>query len=470
MLIAQTTRTAVSIGLRHVGMRALELPPVPRLVARGVASLCARAFAMAGEARANAWLAAALAWAGGRTGSFPAFRLSTELRAAGVDARQIVGALERVGVRNGQRHARVLSTAVGITAGAAVRRRTALWRHQAAPEVAPPPVHSFVLATTVHCNLRCVGCYTESQRTGSPPPDTVVDSVLEQGKRLGLLRVNLVGKGEPFMSPRSAARTLGLLRRHPDVLFHVFTNAVAISDATWAELAELPHVSVVTSINGLRDSNDRSRGAGVFDAVMRACMRANARGVPHGFSVTVTSENYREVTSPAFLSLMDDAGHAFGLFFKYAALDPASPPGLALAPAAVRDYEDRLRVAAQSSKMLLVDPDVFERGLGCRARAGALVYVDLVTGSVSPCVRTPFSPPEANLLQGFHDHRLAEVLCTPFFQRYRLGFRRGVTCSSHGASETEWFLGDVDIDEESRRRLVREAEARGQRVQLKVLP
>lgn len=60
--------------------------------------------------------------------------------------------------------------------------------------------------------------------------------------------------------------------------------------------------------------------------------------------------------------------------------------------------------------------------------------------------------------------RTAELLSSDFFRRYRAGFARGVTCSSHGTTEHEWFLNDRSLDATTRARAARDAASRGIRV------
>jgi len=440
------------------------------VLARATAKTCALAFACAGERRVVAWWLQLLRKAARPGAVDPAFRLTSELVAAGIPPETLQRVLDDLGRHPHKRRVAFLSTVTGIAAGALVRRQAAARRHLSHPESAPPPVRDFILATTVRCNLHCVGCYTQTERTGREPSDAMIDAVLRQGKRLGLARVHMVGKGEPFLDEDTAARTIGIVERHRDLAFDIFTNGVEMTEAMWKRLARCANVVVMVSVNGLRETNDRSRGRGVFDAVMRAFAQAETHGVIHGFSTTVTSENYEEVTSPPFLAAMESAGNSYGLFFKYSVMDAKAPARLALNPVQTRDYEGRLRAAAESSRMLLADPDVFERGMGCRARSGALVYVDLITGRVSPCVKTPFSPNDSNLFEGFHDDRMAELLSSDFFRRYRAGFARGVTCSSHGTTEHEWFLSDRSLHAAAHAQAARDAASRGIRVSLPVVP
>ena len=67
----------------------------------------------------------------------------------------------------------------------------------------------------------------------------------------------------------------------------------------------------------------------------------------------------------------------------------------------------------------LIDVDGIEAHFGCRAKRGATVYVDAVTGQVSPCIRAPLAADGCNIYQPAGRNRLAAILDSEPFRRYR---------------------------------------------------
>ncbi len=62
------------------------------------------------------------------------------------------------------------------------------------------------------------------------------------------------------------------------------------------------------SIEGEKEITDACRGAGVYDRLIANMDELHRRGLIFGASVTVTTQNIREISSASFLKQLSDRG------------------------------------------------------------------------------------------------------------------------------------------------------------------
>ena len=62
------------------------------------------------------------------------------------------------------------------------------------------------------------------------------------------------------------------------------------------------------SIEGEKEITDARRGAGVYDRLIANMDELHRRGLIFGASVTVTTQNIREISSASFLKQLSDRG------------------------------------------------------------------------------------------------------------------------------------------------------------------
>ncbi len=161
-----------------------------------------------------------------------------------------------------------------------------------------------ILATTDGCNLRCTGCYAKpvwQQRHVAFPQLTYVAS---EAERMGAEAIIVTGWGEPFFDRRDKENLFQLAQQHPGMLFVVFTNGTLLTQADLDTVQRLGNLFLLISLDGLEETNDARRGKGTFQRVARTAEQLKRRQMLFGISVTVTSANYREVTSPEFVETM----------------------------------------------------------------------------------------------------------------------------------------------------------------------
>ena len=143
---------------------------------------------------------------------------------------------------------------------------------------------SVTIAPTNRCQGRCSYCDIWKLRQGHERSPEFWIGLLRHLHRLGMRRVGFTG-GEALLYPGIAsilaeARSLGLL-------VSLGTNGIAVSE----HADVLPHLNyLVVSLDGPRETSDRQRFPGAFDAAVTAVRTARRLGVPVWVTSVVTRE------------------------------------------------------------------------------------------------------------------------------------------------------------------------------------
>lgn len=297
-----------------------------------------------------------------------------------------------------------------------------------------------LLATTNRCDQNCDGCYASRYLGNSDVPFSRLDYVVTEAERMSVHAVLMIGWGEPFYNKDDKTNLRRLARRHPGMLFIVFTNGIHIVEADLDSISDLGNVYLFLSLDGLEKTNDSRRGAGVFKKAAGTAAELKRRGIPFGISVTATSINYREITSPVFIDTVKYWGAIGVLYFRFAYyLDQTDERWLSLSPDQVREYSLLIARARSRQLMPLIDADEGEIRIGgCRARRGSLAYIDAVTGRIAPCLKLPFASESVNLYKNISKGRLSEILQSDHFQSFWQEFPESWQCSMDCRLEEVW--------------------------------
>lgn len=297
-------------------------------------------------------------------------------------------------------------------AGAALRqRRFAALRAKLETEkaVRVPPV--LIASITESCNLACAGCYHRALHRDSSGelPATRLKEVLSEAESLGI-GIALLAGGEPFARPdffdiADASRRM---------LFPVFTNGFLLDEARVAELRRRPNLIPVISLEGGEAKTDARRGAGTYAKLVEVRTRLRKGGILFGHSITVSSDNLDEVTSPIFLKGLGADGARFFVFVEYVPIKAGTEDLLLGDQGRIRLRErlDALRKA--TSALILAFPGDEEEFGGCLAGGRGFIHLN-PRGGLEPCPFAPFS--DTSLETG----SLAEALASPFLERIRRG-------------------------------------------------
>jgi MoaA/NifB/PqqE/SkfB family radical SAM enzyme len=297
---------------------------------------------------------------------------------------------------------RLITNLVVWTRSGAPKRARALEEVGAAPFVV-------LISPTMRCNLSCAGCYAGEYSHEDDLPMEIVERIVEEARDLGTFAITLLG-GEPFIR----ADILDLFDRYPDMTFQVFTNGTLMTEEIARRLERAGNALVCFSIDGFETEHDERRGDGCLHRAEHGMSLLRDAGVPFGFSTMVTSENWLDVTSEAFVDYLIEQGCLWGWHFLY--MPVGKEPDLSLMP--TPEQREYLRV--HGAARIREDKPLFVMDFwndapyvgGCIAAGKEYLHVNS-NGDVEPCIFTHFAR------DNIKDKSLAEALKSPFFTTIR---------------------------------------------------
>ena len=267
---------------------------------------------------------------------------------------------------------------------AASKRRAELEKNG---EHVPP----FLIASiTSKCNLHCAGCYSRcNHATVDAEPVAQMTGeewgrVFSEADDMGISFILLAG-GEPMLR-HDVIEAAG---ERPNILFPIFTNGTFIDDQYLSLFDRCRNLLPIMSIEGNREVTDARRGKGIYDRLIDNMDAFQKKGLIFGASVTVTTENLKEVSSDSFIQSLSDRGCKAVIFVEFV---PVTEESKELAPGdAEREYLaneiDRLRREVPEMVFVSFPGDEKSSG-GCLAAGRGFFHINS-HGGAEPC---PFSP------------------------------------------------------------------------------
>ena len=321
---------------------------------------------------------------------------------------RVVGDIARATFRNPRESAYMARFALASRA-ASKRRRKA--------ENAGEHIPAFLIASiTSQCNLHCAGCYSRCNHAtvdGEPVRQLTAEEwlrIFEEADELGISFILLAG-GEPMIR-RDVIEAAG---RHPNILFPVFTNGTFMDERYFGLLDRCRNLIPVMSIEGEKETTDARRGEGVYARLIGNMDALSQRGLVFGASVTVTTQNIREVSSDAFLKKLSDRGCKAVIFVEFV---PVTDESADLAPGdAEREYLSREieRLREEHPEMVYISFPGDEKSSGGCVAAGRGFFHINSHGGAEPCPFSPYSD------MNVRDTSLREALRSPLFRALQNG-------------------------------------------------
>lgn len=291
----------------------------------------------------------------------------------------------------------------------AERRRKA-YREKEGVEV--PPFLIASIATT--CNLQCKGCYARKNGIAGDTPDKETlspeqwSTIFHEAVELGISFCLLAG-GEP-LTRRDLLESAAAVE---DIIFPVFTNGTMIG-AVYTEFFR-KHLNMVPviSLEGELAATDERRGKGVFQRALLSMEMLHKEKLFFGTSITVTTENYREVTSEAFLRHLAELGCRLVFYVEYVPFDETTEH-LAFRDEHVAAMEQIVEQRReQFNEMIFLSFPGDEKALdGCMAAGRGFFHIG-PDGSAEPCPFSPFSDTNAAR------DGLRAAIASPLFHKIR---------------------------------------------------
>ena len=235
---------------------------------------------------------------------------------------RVVGDIIKATFKNPKESSYMAKFALASRAASKKRRKA-----EEAGEHIPP----FLIASiTSQCNLHCAGCYSRcNHATVDAAPVKQLTSeewlrIFEEADDLGISFILLAG-GEPMIR-RDIIEAAG---KRPNILFPVFTNGTFMDERYFGLFDRCRNLVPIMSIEGKKEITDARRGAGVYDRLIANMDELHRRGLIFGASVTVTTQNIREVSSASFLKQLSDRGCKAVIFVEFV---PVTDDSKELAP------------------------------------------------------------------------------------------------------------------------------------------
>lgn len=277
-----------------------------------------------------------------------------------------------------------------------------------------PPFLICSIATT--CNLHCKGCYArangiahDGDTSGNPPlTPSQWKTIFLEAAAVGVNFALLAG-GEPLMRRDILEQAAEV----EDMVFPVFTNGTLIGPSYIEFFRTHLNLVPVISIEGGDAGTDERRGKGVFLRAMRSMSLLHEEKLFFGVSITVTTENLQQVSSPDFIKTLHEKGCKLLFYVEYVPTDPATEH-LALNEEQNRQLEQLLEQRlGEFTNMIILSFPGDEKALGGCLASGRGFFHIAPDGSAEPC---PFSP--------HSDSNVAEIglkaaLQSPLFRKLR---------------------------------------------------
>lgn len=211
---------------------------------------------------------------------------------------------------------------------------------------------------TDRCQLDCKHCLRDPAQKPLDLSLDLIESVLDQVKRLhGTSHVSLTG-GEPTLHPQFLEVIDAIAAR--DMTWHMISNSRSFPwlmkslGASPARRRAMKHVYF--SLDGADEAtHDRIRGEGSFREVMTACALASAHGVPFALQIVVNALNQHQIEDLGLL------GSQLGAMrVSYCMLQPTGTPHDQILKLPIGEWHaisDRLDRLAQMLKIEVRTPE-----------------------------------------------------------------------------------------------------------------
>ena len=278
-------------------------------------------------------------------------------------------------------------------------------------------IPSYLIASiTSACNLHCAGCYSRCTKgtVDAAPVEQLTDAewmrIFDEADALGISFILLAG-GEPMLR-RDVIEAAG---KKPNILFPIFTNGTFIDKRYFELFDRCRNLVPVLSIEGEKEITDARRGKGVYDRLIANMDEFKRRGLIFGASVTVTTQNLKEVSADSFLQKLSERGCKLVIFVEFV---PVTEESKELAPGdEEREYlrAEIARLRSEQPEMVYVSFPGDEKDSGGCVAAGRGFFHINSHGGAEPCPFSPYS--DVNVKNG----SLREAMHSPLFTALREG-------------------------------------------------
>ena len=211
---------------------------------------------------------------------------------------------------------------------------------------------------TDRCQLDCKHCLRDPSQKPADLPLDLIESVLDQVKRLhGTSHVSLTG-GEPTLHPQFLEVTDAIAER--GMTWHMISNGRSfgwlMKSVAGRPARQRAMKHVYFSLDGADEpTHDRIRGEGSFREVMAACALASVSGVPFALQLVVNALNQHQIEEVGLL-----AAQLGAMRVSYCMLQPTGTPHDEVLKLSIGEWQaisDRLDRLTQILKIEVRTPE-----------------------------------------------------------------------------------------------------------------
>ena len=290
-------------------------------------------------------------------------------------------------------------------------------RKRAKAEKKGEHIPPFLIASiTSKCNLHCAGCYSRCNHAtvDTEPVAQLTDAewlkIFEEADEIGVSFILLAG-GEPMLR-RDIIEAAG---KKKNILFPIFTNGTYMDERYFDLFDRCRNLIPIMSIEGEKEITDARRGLGVYDKLISNMDAFHEKGLIYGTSVTVTTQNIKEVSSDTFLGKLAERGCKVVFFIEFV---PVTEESQDLAPGEEeREYlkKEIARLRVEHPEMVFVSfPGDEKSSGGCIAAGRGFFHINS-HGGAEPCPFSPYS--DINV----RNTSLRDAVNSPLFRALRSG-------------------------------------------------
>jgi len=248
-----------------------------------------------------------------------------------------------------------------------------------------PPI--LIFSVTSRCNLHCKGCYHQALRPTSNADlsDERFERAIAEAKELGISFI-VLGGGEPLMREG----ILNIPIEYPEIMFLMFTNGLLIDDDVLEKISEKRNVVPLLSLEGYQTDTDERRGKGVYEMLQKSIEKLKQKGIFWGTSLTLTRNNFDEVTEEGFVEKLVNAGCKLFMLVEYTPVK-AGTENWVLTETQRLELLKRRNIFRSKHRALFVALPWDEEEIGgCLSAGRGFVHIS-AEGNVEPCPFVPYS-------------------------------------------------------------------------------
>lgn len=250
------------------------------------------------------------------------------------------------------------------------------WKQQG---INVPPI--LIFSVTSKCNLHCKGCFHQTlhQTSETDISDERLSRAIAEAKELGISFI-VLGGGEPLMRPN----ILEIPNNYPDIMFLMFTNGLLIDDAILKKMKQKRNIVPLISLEGYQTDTDERRGKGVYELIQEAITRLNKSGIFWGTSLTLTKNNFDEVTDQDFIKKLVNAGCKLFMLVEYTPVQPGTENWIITEKQRLELIKRRNLFRSEYPALFIALPWDEEEVGGCLSAGRGFVHISS-EGNVEPC-------------------------------------------------------------------------------------